>query len=154
MSETTPGKTLHGTAVAMEGIGVLLLGPSDSGKSDLALRLVDRVGARLIADDRVVLTLDGGRLVLDPPAEGAGLIEVRGLGLVELPYAEGVPLGLAIQLVPTEPPGRGIDRLPEPEQWSCAGVGVPLLRLDPFEAAIIQKLVLAVRSRQSILGTQ
>ena len=73
---------IHATVIDIGGDGVLLRGPSGCGKSDLALRLID-AGARLVADDRAVLTLDGDRVMVTAPPEIAGLFEVRGQGRSE-----------------------------------------------------------------------
>ena len=82
---------IHATCVDIEGAGVLLLGPSASGKSDLALRLMDG-GARLVADDRVDLALEDGRLVASAPKDIASRIEVRGLGILEFDAQESSKL--------------------------------------------------------------
>src|SRR3546814_14236208 len=71
-------QTVHATTVALDGTGVLLRGPAGSGKSDLALRLIDQ-GARLVADDRTALALEGGRIIARAPETIAGRTEVRGL---------------------------------------------------------------------------
>ena len=72
---------VHATCIDVDGVGVLLRGPPGSGKSDLALRLISD-GARLVADDRAELTVDSGQITVSPPSEIAGLIEVRGLGVL------------------------------------------------------------------------
>ncbi len=124
---------LHGTAVAIAGRGVLLLGPSGSGKSDLAMRLIDR-GARLVADDYVLALPRGGRLYLSAPPAIAGRIEVRGLGLLSLPALGDVPAALAVDL--EHPP----ERLPDAAAMAISGVELPLVRLRPFEASAPVKL--------------
>jgi hypothetical protein len=129
--------TLHATAVALGEAGVLLLGPPGSGKSDLALRLIDR-GAILIADDRVVLTLEAGRLHLAPPLQLAGRIEVRGVGLLAVPFVAGVPAVIAFDLA--LPP----ERLPLPDGRMIGGVALPCLALAPFEASAPLKVERAV----------
>jgi len=88
---------LHGSAVAFAGRGVLILGGSGTGKSTLALELVGR-GAALVADDRVELERRGGALIASAPAALAGLIEVRGVGIVRLPAAPEAVLTLAVDL--------------------------------------------------------
>ncbi len=119
--------------------GVLIQGPSGSGKSDLALRLLGR-GFRLVSDDRTRLWRSAGRLFAACPEAIAGLIEVRGLGVV----AEA-PLALAevVLAVRCEAP---LDRLPEPEAIDLCGGPVPLLRLAAVEASAPAKLIRALGS--------
>lgn len=114
---------LHATAVAIRGRTVLLSGASGSGKSDLALRLIDR-GAVLVADDQVDLVVAGTRLLASPPATIAGLIEVRGVGIARLPHRAGLPVALLVDL--DTPPAR----LPDPLFRTIAGVDVPCVALD------------------------
>ena len=132
---------VHGTAIALGEEGVLLRGPSGSGKSDLALRLIEG-GARLIADDQTELREIGGGVHLSAPASIAGQMEIRGLGIVRVPQQASAPLRLVVDLVPPE----AIERLPEPlfcRFFSCA---VPRLLLAPFEASAPAKLRAALRA--------
>jgi serine kinase of HPr protein (carbohydrate metabolism regulator) len=78
--------TIHATCVAIGGQGVLIMGPSGIGKSDLALRLIDR-GATLVSDDYTEIELVEGALTGRPPATIAGKIEVRGVGIVTMVFA-------------------------------------------------------------------
>jgi HPr kinase/phosphorylase len=131
---------IHASCVELAGAGVLLLGESGSGKSDLALRLIDS-GGRLVADDRTELRRDGARLVASPPAAIAGRIEVRGLGIVPVTYVAQTAIGLAVDLVA---PDR-VERLPAAQNRNWLGVDIPLLALNPFEASAAAKVRLAVR---------
>ena len=130
---------IHGTSVALGGDGILLQGPSGSGKSDLALRLIDG-GARLVADDQTELSLLQGELRLSAPAAIAGRIEVRGIGILSVPTVASVPLRLVVALVP---PGQ-VERLPERQFCTLLGRSVPLVALAPFEASAPAKIRLAV----------
>lgn len=125
--------------------GVLLRGPSGSGKSDLALRLIDE-GARLVADDRVVLRDGGGvpgRVLASAPAALAGLLEVRGVGIAALPAVAEVPVDLVADLVPRA----RVERLPdEGDTADLLAHRVPRLDLDPFDASAPAKLRLAARA--------
>jgi serine kinase of HPr protein (carbohydrate metabolism regulator) len=125
--------------------GVLLVGRSGTGKSDLALRLIAS-GAELVADDRAVLTADAGALIASAPPALAGLIEVRNLGIVALPCWPAAKIALVAELAPGETPAR----MPEPERWRPPPeLGLPttswppLIRLDPFEASAPVKLAVA-----------
>lgn len=132
--------TVHATTIAIDGAGVLLRGPSASGKSDLALRLIDR-GARLVADDRTVLALRDGSVQASAPPEIEGRMEVRGVGIVRMPDAGPATLRLVVDLVRTAE----IERMPPQESAALLGVPVPVLRLDPFEASADAKVRLAAR---------
>ncbi|HVO01704.1 MAG TPA: hypothetical protein VMT54_05850 [Candidatus Cybelea sp.] len=134
---------IDGTGVALDGRAVVLTGPSESGKSDLALRLIDS-GAALIADDRLELLVCEGvlccRAPADMPVELRGRIEVRGVGIMPVPAtADTVPVAWFVELVaPVE-----VERLPRAENRTVLGCQVPLLRLAPFEASAVAKLRLA-----------
>lgn len=130
---------VHGTCVAIHGRGVLLRGPSGSGKSDLALRLIDG-GAILVADDQTALDRDGEALIARPPATIAGLLEVRGLGLVRLPHLDGVALDLVVDLVAPS----AVERLPEASALELLGSTLRHLLLAPFEASAAAKVRLAM----------
>jgi serine kinase of HPr protein (carbohydrate metabolism regulator) len=116
------------------GRGVLLLGQPGSGKSDLALRLIDR-GAVLVADDRVHIAADG---TLHPAATLSGLIEVRGVGILPVPYTAGIPAVLAIDL------DGPVQRLPEAAVREVGGLCLPCIALSAFEASAPRKVELAV----------
>jgi hypothetical protein len=118
---------LQASAVAIGGRALLIEGPPGSGKSSLVLALLDR-GAGLIGDDAVTLRAEGDRLIAAPPPNIAGLIEVRGVGLVRMASAPPAPVALILTLGGPPPP-----RLPEPPlpRRTLAGVAIPLLAFDP-----------------------
>ncbi len=132
---------VHATTVEVEGTGVLIRGPSGSGKSDLALRLIDR-GARLVADDQTEVERLGDRLAARAPAAIAGRIEVRGLGIVRVAAAPQAILGLALDLVAPA----AVARMPAPNYVEILGISLPLLAIAPFEASAAAKVRLAVVS--------
>ncbi|SCW52376.1 Hpr(Ser) kinase/phosphatase [Sphingobium faniae] len=133
-------QTLHATSVAIGGRVVLLQGPSGAGKSDLALRLIDR-GAVLVSDDYTILTADGGRLVATAPAAIAGKMEVRGIGLVDVPHRDGAPVALIAHL-------DGVtERLPtQEESRRFAGIDIPLVHIAALEASAPIKVELALKA--------
>ena len=130
---------LHATCVALGERAVLISGPSGSGKSDLALRLIDR-GAALVGDDQVLLTPRDGRIFAAPPTTIAGKIEVRGIGIVAMPYRTDMPIALFIEL------SSDIARMPEPAKHRLAGVDLPSIALAPFEASAAIKVELALEA--------
>jgi HPr kinase/phosphorylase len=131
--------TVHATCIAIDGHGILLRGPSGSGKSDLALRAIDR-GARLVADDRVVLTRRGENVVASAPSSLHGLIEIRGLGIMRMDAVAEAPVMLVADMV-----GPGvIERLPERRRCEIEAASVPLIAVSPFEASAPAKLRLAL----------
>jgi len=122
--------------------GVLLRGPSGAGKSDLALRVID-AGGRLVADDQTHVAKTGRTLIATPPPALAGMIEVRGVGIVTLDRPQllvRAPVALLVDLVD---PDR-IERLPEPAVEIVQGISLPRLELAPFEASSVAKLRLAL----------
>ncbi len=132
---------VHATCVVVEGVGVLLRGPSGTGKSDLALRLID-AGGTLVADDQTVLQVHDGRLVARPPETLAGRLEVRGLGILDLVHSDETEVGLVVELTPGQEP----ERLPAAAEAEILGLRLPCLELDPFGASAAAKLRLAARS--------
>lgn len=144
MAETASNEmTLHATCVALGDRGVLITGPSGSGKSDLALRLIDD-GAKLVADDLTTLRAeDGGLLALAQPRL-AGKIEVRGIGIMPVPSTPKVRLVMEVALAPSAE----IERLPEPETAQYLGVALPRVTLDPFTASAAAKLRLALAATE------
>lgn len=136
--------TVHATCVAVGAAGVLIRGRSASGKSDLALRLIDD-GGRLVADDRVVLERRGATVTASAPASLAGLLEVRGLGIVRLTNRRRATVRLVVDLADA-------DTLPRmPERTTCTLLGVPLRRiaLDARQASATAKLRLALGRRDA-----
>ena len=131
---------IHGTCVALDEMAVLLRGPPGSGKSDLAMRLLDG-GARLIADDQTMVESLAGQLTATAPETIAGKMEVRGVGVLAVEMEKSGILGLVVDLVANPP-----ERMPESETTEILGMALPLLRLDPFKASAAAKLRLAVRS--------
>ena len=138
---------VHATALAFSGRGVLLRGPSGSGKSDLALRcLAHRDAAaghffQLIADDQVNLTRAAQKLHATCPLALTGLLEVRGVGIIRVPALDTAPIVLVAELG-----GEGIvDRMPDFEKMSeYLGLLIPTIRLRAFEASAPHKIAAAL----------
>ena len=130
---------LHASCVAIRGRAVLLTGASGAGKSDLALRLIDR-GAVLVSDDQVELRADAGRLFASAPANIAGKMEVRGIGIVAMTHVSPMPVALLIDLEAAP------ERMPEPRMRALCGVVVPVVALAPFETSAAIKTEFALRN--------
>ena len=134
---------IHASCVAIHGRAVLIAGRSGSGKSDLALRLIDR-GAVLVSDDYTQLDREGAALIASPPANIAGKIEIYGVGIVAMPFANSAPVGLLV--VVDEAPVR----LPEPgDVRTIAGVDIPVIALASLEASAPIKVEWAMRQFDS-----
>lgn len=146
------GTLHHGTVVALaidqDGplAGVMIEGASGSGKSDLALRLIEACPWRrsvLVADDSVLISPERGRIVACPPGTIAGAIEIRGVGIVPVPFRDRVRLRAIVRL------SSDIRRMPEAEEATPAGAGgiaLPVLTIDPFQLSAPAKLRYGVRS--------
>lgn len=131
-------ETLHASSVAVEGRAVLIEGRSGSGKSDLALRLIDR-GATLISDDYTLVVRRDGLLFARAPETIAGKIEVRGIGIVAMPMITDVPVALVVRL------DADVLRMPERRMRRIADVAVREIALDPLPASAPLKVELAMR---------
>jgi serine kinase of HPr protein (carbohydrate metabolism regulator) len=118
--------------------GVLIEGPSGAGKSDLALRALDQ-GFRLVADDRVLVWTDAGRLYGRAPDPLHGLIEVRGVDVVRVEPVAFCEIALLARLATPE-------RFPDPATETILGIAVPLVAVEPFESSAPAKLSRAMDS--------
>lgn len=136
---TLSSETLHASCVAIGDRAVLIEGRSGSGKSDLALRLIDR-GGKLVSDDYVVVTRRDGALWATAPANIAGMMEVRGIGIVPMDAIKEARVGLVIQLVDSP------ERMPEPRGMRrIAGVELPEMALPSLEASAPIKIEIALK---------
>jgi serine kinase of HPr protein (carbohydrate metabolism regulator) len=131
-------ETFHASTVASDGRAVLITGPSGSGKSDLALRLLDR-GFALVSDDQTVVKRHNDRLLATAPQTIAGKLEIRGIGIVEMERVADVPVALLVELT------SDIQRLPDDSRSRpILGVNVPLVSIDAMAASAPSKVALAL----------
>lgn len=141
-------QTFHGTIIDIAGQGVLLRGSSGCGKSDLALRLIDR-GATLVADDQYLLRSSRRGPVAFAPDVLYGLFEVRGMGVISLPAIKTTIIRLAVDLVSAT----DVPRLPEMRKIDVDGHLIPNLALNAFESSTPIKIELAAANPDRI-GSQ
>ena len=137
-SRLLSSETHHASTVAVDGRAVLITGPSGSGKSDLALRLLDR-GFTLVSDDQTIVRREGSKLIASAPPNIAGKLEIRGVGIVDMDTVKDVPLALVVQLTSE------IERLPdERRERPVLGVKLPLVSVDALTASAASKVALAL----------
>jgi serine kinase of HPr protein (carbohydrate metabolism regulator) len=131
-------ETVHASTVALDGRAVLITGPSGSGKSDLALRMLDR-GFTLVSDDQTIVKKDGSRLIASAPPTIAGKLEIRGIGIVEMQRSENVPVALIVELTSE------IQRMPDDSrERPILGVKLPLITIDAMTASAPSKVAIAL----------
>ena len=131
-------ENLHASCVAIDGRAVLIAGPSGSGKSDLALRMLDR-GFGLVSDDRTILRKQGCKLIATAPDTIRGKLEVRGVGIVDMEAVANVPVALIVELT------SDIERLPDDSrERQILGIGIPLINVDAKTASAPSKVALAL----------
>lgn len=133
---------IHATLVQIDGCGVLLIGASGSGKSDTALRLIESKRAVLVADDVVVLNVENGRLFGSPAKNIAGMLEVRGIGLVPYPYCPRTMVDFAVHLLSTPDE---VTRFPQKNTENIFGVEIPRIDLYAKESSGVDKICVSVR---------
>lgn len=131
---------IHATCITQNDNGVLLLGDSGSGKSDLALRLITFCQFKLVADDRVDISKVDNQLLAQAPQNLQGLIEVRGIGIVKYPFVAQTKIKLVVQLTRDS-----IERMPEKQFYNLAGVSVPFFKINPFEDSATAKVLTALK---------
>jgi HPr kinase/phosphorylase len=129
----------HATCISLDGQGVLLRGPSGSGKSDLALRAIAE-GAKLVADDQVALARRGENVIASAPSTLSGMIEIRGLGIMRVQAAAEAQIALIVDLVDAA----SIERLPDGRRCELLGIGLSWLALAPFQSSALAKLRFAL----------
>jgi HPr kinase/phosphorylase len=139
---------VHATCIALGESAAVFVGPSGAGKSDLALRCVMQsaslegrmTSARLVADDQVILERRASSIWVRAPTAIAGKIEVRGVGIVDMPHVPEARLRLVVQLVGAD----DIERLPEPSVINMLGLTLPAIQIAPLEASAPFKVILAL----------
>ena len=127
-------KNFHSTSVVVEDLGIMIIGKSGSGKSDLALRLIDS-GAMLISDDLTICKKSGNFLYLNSHKETRGLLEVREIGIMTVPYIDNIKLALVVELT-------DIDFKRSPGEISCKvlGIRVPKIKILGRESSAVAKI--------------
>ena len=125
--------TVYGTCVVLRRCGILFFGSSGSGKSDLALRLIG-IGGQLVGDDQVYVWQKNGFLWAKPVTPLQGKLEVRGVGIVHMPYKKRAKLHMVVRLA------KHVARLPKPKKQTVCGVAVPCWHLRPFEPSALDKI--------------
>ena len=131
-------ESVHATTIALNGRAVMISGPSGSGKSDLALRLMDR-GFKLVSDDQTLVRREGERLIASAPANIAGKIEVRGIGILDVDTVSDVPVALLVELT------SDIQRMPDDaRERPILDVPLPIVSIDAMTASAAAKVALAL----------
>lgn len=126
---------IHATCVAVDGKGVLLKGKSGSGKSDVALRLIDR-GHQLVSDDQVKLTIVDNALYASAPENIAGMLEIRGLGIINIPYVQSIIIDMVVELADKG----SVERMPSLTDTLINGISISHFMLYPFEQSAPLKI--------------
>jgi len=138
ISDRISSENLHASCVAANGRAVLIVGASGSGKSDLALRLLDR-GFTLVSDDRTIVRRDGAKLIASAPATIRGKLEIRGIGIVEMESINDMPVSLVVELT------TDMQRLPDDSRERLIlGAGIPLVNINAMTASAPSKVAVAL----------
>lgn len=134
---------IHASCISYKNNGIIIIGESGLGKSDLTLRMIMEKGAVLVADDRTDVELAGAEVYASCPETIRGMLEVRGIGILKLPFLDRVPVKLVVKLVKDS---KEIERLPNKSYHGFDGVEVEEIQLCAFEASAVDKLVIKMDS--------
>ena len=132
---------IHASCISIKQKGVLILGDSGSGKSDLCLRLIMEFGAKLVADDRVDIKAEKNTVIASAPKTLKGLMEVRGIGIIKLPIKTQTKIDLVISLVNKQ---EDIERMPEYEFFKFGSINIPKIKLFAKESSASAKVLAAL----------
>ena len=127
-------KRIHSTSVVIDDNGVLILGDSGSGKSDLALRLIDN-GATLISDDISICRKNSNNIYLYCPPEIKGLLEVRDIGIITVPFVERIKLRLVVNLK-----SNNNERFPKDSTYKILGIKIPIINIEGKNSSAVAKI--------------
>lgn len=127
-------KRIHSTSVVIDDNGVLILGDSGSGKSDLALRLIDN-GATLISDDISICRKNSNNIYLYCPPEIKGLLEVREIGIITVPFVERIKLRLVVNLK-----SNNNERFPKESSFRILGIKIPIINIEGKNSSAVAKI--------------
>ena len=136
-------KKFHSTSVVIEDLGILIRGQSGIGKSDLALRLIDS-GATLISDDLTICKKNGDYLYLHPHSSTKGLLEVREIGIMTVPYVENIKLTLVGELVEQE-----FERIPRTMSCNILGIKFPKIKIFGKNSSAVAKIKIKLNQIRS-----
>ena len=128
-------KRIHSTSVVIDDNGVLILGDSGSGKSDLALRLIDN-GATLISDDISICRKNSNNIYLYCPPEIKGLLEVREIGIITVPFVERIKLRLVVNLNNNN----NNERFPKDSSFRILGIKIPTINIEGKNSSAVAKI--------------
>lgn len=134
---------IYATSVAINNFGVIIIGKSGSGKSDLALRLINNKNAILVSDDRTDIYVKDNKLYASAPEVIKGLMEIRGVGIVRLDYMPIAEVKLVINLVDDI---RKIERVPKNVFYEYFNLKIPMLDLYAFEVSAVDKVVIKLKA--------
>lgn len=134
---------IHATTIEYKKKGIMILGESSSGKSDLALRLIMQKNAKLIADDRTEIAIKNGKIIASCPQNIKNMMEIRGIGIINMKAKKNTTISLVVELVKSR---EEIERLPAKETFMFADACVEKIRLYPFDCSAPDKVVIKTES--------
>jgi len=132
---------IHASCVSWQDKGIMLLGKSGLGKSDLCLRLIQNHEALLVADDRAILNVSHETIIVSAPDNLKGMLEVRGVGILQAPHCDNCSLNIVVELLPDS---TAVERFPDNDFWIYNNIKVPLIRLYAFDVSAANKIIAAV----------
>lgn len=140
-------KTVYGNCIDFDGNGIIILGKSSMGKSDLTYRLIENHGANLVSDDHIIIEKEENNLIAKTVENIKGLIEIRNIGIIKISHIEKTKIKLIIELEKQE----NLERMPEDEFLEIDGIKIKKIKLDAFEQSTELKIITALKIELGVI---
>jgi len=140
-------KTVYGNCIDIDGNGIVILGKSGMGKSDLTYRLIENYNAKLVSDDHMIITAKNNNLIARPAKSISGLIEIRNIGIIKTDHIKETKIKLVVELDDRE----NLERMPEDVFLEFGDIKIKKIKLNAFEQSTELKIITALKIELGVI---